>query len=153
MNASLTLLRDRISSRFGRFITQSLAWAARAASTLAGFVSRAATSFVETMDDIERIFMERVYERRMAVRSLFLNNARDVNSGYNKPGKLLLAHLARHCKVFAPTTSNDPIEIAKMNGRQEVLALILADLYDDLPDFARLMAQEERRRSEEIVPA
>lgn len=103
------------------------------------------------MDEAQRKLMERLFERRMAVRGMFLVDPRDVHSGYTKQGRLVLAHLARHCHVMAPVRSTDPIELARVNGMQTAFALILSDLYDDLPDFARLMAQEEARQREEII--
>jgi hypothetical protein len=85
------------------------------------------------------------------VRAMFLLDPKNVDSGYSRQGRLVLAHLARHCHVLAPVRSTDPIELARVNGMQTAFALILSDLYDDLPDFARLMAQEEARQREEIL--
>ncbi len=152
MNASLTLFVDDARSRFGRFITQSLAWAARAYRTSADLLARAASSFVARMDQFQQLAYERVFERRMAVRRVFLSNPRDVNSPYSKDGRILLAHWARLSRALAPHTI-PTAELEKYNGMQTMLAMILADIYEDLPDFARAMADEERRRAEEIVPA
>lgn len=151
MKTSLTLLRDLIASRFGRFITQASAWAARASIAL--MLSRAAISFVEFMATVERVAFDRIFADRMAMRRLFLRNPMDVKSGYTEDGKRVLAKWARACGMFAPVSSNDPIEMARLVGKRDMIALILADLFEDLPDLARFMAEEERRRAEEILAA
>lgn len=103
------------------------------------------------MDAAQRAIHDRIYERRMAVRSFFLVNPRDVNSAYTAPGRKVLAHWARHAHALAPVQTTDPLTMAKAEGKRELFALIIADLFDDLPDFARLMAQEEARQREEII--
>ena len=103
------------------------------------------------MDQAQRLYMERVFARKMAVRRVFLTDPRNVDSDYTKDGRTILAHLARQAQVLAPSRSTDAIELARVNGMQIMFGLILADLYDDLPDFARLMAQEEARLQEEII--
>lgn len=103
------------------------------------------------MDHAQRAIYELIFERRMAVRSMFLLNPRDPKSGYSKQGRLVLAHLARHCHVLAPVKTSDPLELARVNGMQTVLAMLLDDLHADLPNFAQAMAAEEARQREEII--
>ena len=120
---------------------------ARTAGTI-----RALFSFVsKALDETQRVLMERLYTRRMAVRRMFLSDPRNPNSEFSRDGRLLLDYLGRRCHVLAPVQTSDPIELARVNGMQTALGFLLADLFDDLPDFARMMAQEEAKRREEII--
>lgn len=103
------------------------------------------------MDAATRAIHDRIYVRRMAVRSFFLVEPRNPQSAYTKQGRTVLAHWARHAHALAPVQTTDPMLMAKAEGKRELFALILSDLYDDLPDFAKLMAEEEARLREEIM--
>lgn len=105
------------------------------------------------MDDSARIAVELLFADRMAVRRMFLAEPRSNASAFTKDGRRTLARWARHAHALAPVRTNDPVEMARAEGRRELFAMIVADLLEDLPDFARLMAQEEARRQEEIIAA
>lgn len=160
VNASLTSWTQRFKDCAGRLIRQAQAITARAAAATHDFAAvalTAARAFISQakriMDAAERALLDRIYERRMAVRSFFLENPRDPHSPYTAKGRKVLAYWARHAHALAPLQTTDPLTMAKAEGKRELFALIIADLFDDLPDFARLMAQEEARQLEEIVPA
>lgn len=117
---------------------------ARLVCTEALRVFRALHRFGSNMlDRAQQEYFDRVYARRMAVRRMFLRDPRNVNSEFTADGRRVLGHLARHCHALAPVQSSDPIIIAKAEGKREAFALLLADLFDDLPDFARAMAEKE----------
>jgi len=105
------------------------------------------------VSEANRLAVELLFADRMAVRRMFLAEPRSDRSDFTKDGRRTLARWARHAHALAPVQTNDPIMMAKAEGKRELFALIVADLLDDLPDFARLMAQEEARRQEELVPA
>jgi hypothetical protein len=151
VNPALTLWLDDAVSRCCRLISQASAWARAYVSESIDWARATLTRAANAMETIQQKLYERVYERRMAVRRMFLVDPTDIESGYTREGRLVLAHLARHCSVLASVHTSDPIELARVNGMQTAFALILSDLYDDLPDFARLMAQEEARQREEII--
>lgn len=160
VNTSLTLWTQRFKDRAGRFIPQARAVWARAVKTLHDFaavivaaVRARCIRLVEAMDAAQRAIHDRIYERRMAVRSFFLVEPRNQHSDYTAQGRKVLAYWARHAHALAPLQTTDPMQMAKAEGKRELFALIIADLFDDLPDFARLMAQEEARQLEEIVRA
>lgn len=117
---------------------------------------RALLTFVrKTVEDAGRIAVEMLLADRLAVRRMFCVNphARGRDVVFTPDGRRTLARLARYAHALAPVQSSDPLVIAKAEGKRELFAFILADLMDDLPEFARLMAQEEARRQDEIVPA
>lgn len=105
------------------------------------------------MDDAERLAAEMLYADRMAIRRMFLVDPRDPSKGYTKDGMRTLARLAKDAHAHFPIQTLDPILMAKAEGKRELYARILADLLDNMPDMARLMAQEDQRRSEEILTA
>lgn len=153
MNLSLTLPTQRFQDCFGRFIPQAKAVWARGA-LFAQQSLRALLRFAsDIVDDAARIAVELLFADRMAVRRMFLAEPRSDHSDFTKDGRRTLARWARHAHALAPVQTNDPIQMARAEGKRELFAMIVADLLEDLPDFARLMAQEEARRQEEIVPA
>jgi hypothetical protein len=158
VNASLTLWTQRLQDRADWLLLTLRAILMRAARTAFDFavdalrVARVFFSTVlEAMDAAQQAIFDRIYERRMAVRGFFLVNPRDQHSEYTRRGRKVLAYWARHAHALAPIQTTDPMTMAKAEGKRELFALIIADLFDDLPDFARLMAQEEARQLEEIV--
>lgn len=160
MNASLTQIATELRVACSRFMTQALAIWARAGQTrlaLAKRLSSAARAhfsfLARMMDRAQQVVVERVYERRMAVRNMFLTEPRNPNSPITQKGRKVLAHWARLAHAFAPLQTNDPILLARAEGKREMFAYILGDIFDDLPNLARLMAQEEARQAEEIVNA
>lgn len=104
-------------------------------------------------DFLEREVLERVCADRLAIRRLFLKNPRDPNAGYTKDGLTLLTKLARRAGALSAELQNDPIALARAEGKRELLAVIWTEIFEDLPNLARVMAEEERRRAEEIVHA
>lgn len=153
MNLSLTLFADHLRSRFGFWAHQAKAWAARVTLTLASVLTRAAIFLKAHMESAERAFMDAVFTRKMAIRRLFLEDPRNPRSGYTRDGLTLLTYLSRHAAVLSAEPSTDPVALGKAEGKRELLALIWQELFAELPDFARVLAEEERRRAEEIVPA
>lgn len=105
------------------------------------------------MRDIEREIMEMVVRDRLAIRRIFLLDPRNPSGGYTRDGLTLLNKLAKRAGVLSVEMQNDPIALARAEGRREILAVIWAEIFEDLPNLARVMAEEERRRAEEIVPA
>lgn len=153
MNLSLTLSTQPFYDCFGRFIPQAKVIWARGA-LFAQQSLRALLSLArKLLDDAHRIAVETLFADRMAVRRMFLADPRSDHSDFTKDGRRTLSRWARHAHALAPAQTNDPIQMARAEGKRELFAMIIADLLEDLPDFARLMAQEEARRKEEIVPA
>lgn len=153
MNLALTLAQHAFQDRVGRLITQARTIWARAAS-YARLSARALFSFVgKLLDDAQRIAVEMLFADRMAVRRMFLAEPRSDRSEFTADGRRTLARWARHAHALAPVQTNDPITMAKAEGKRELFAMMLADLLEDLPDFARLMAQEDARRQDEILHA
>ena len=138
-----------VQAAWARAVADAKALASRIASAARALFFHA----IEVMDATQRIIIERIYERRMAIRTMFLSDPRDPRSAFTPKGRKVLAYWAKHAHAFAPVQTLDPIQMAKAEGRRELFALILADIFDDLPNFARLMAEEEARLNEEIVAA
>lgn len=156
----LTVSARNLRAAAGRFITQASAALARAAAQSRYALARAThaarallSSLGERMDRAQQYLMERAFERQYWVRSIFLTDPRDINSPLTPKGRKYLAHLAKHAHAFAPIQTTDPLQMAKAEGKRELFALILADIFNDLPNFARMMAAEEARLAEEIVAA
>lgn len=153
VSAPLTLQVKPFIAVCRRLITQASA-ARERATRLAFSVARSLLSRLgEVMDRAQQIIMERLYERRMAVRAMFLSDPRNPNSPFTERGRKVLAYWAKQAHAFAPVQTVDPIQLAKAEGRRELFALILSDIFDDLPNLARMMAAEEARLAEEIVHA
>lgn len=158
VNLSATPWTQRFKDRVGRLIPQARVIWARAFTSrdFAAFRAkvRALFSWMErALEFVEREIMERLYARRMAVRRIFLRDPKNPNGGYTRDGLTLLTHLARHTGVLSAELQNDPIALARAEGKREIMGLLWTEIFEDLPDFARVMANEERKRAEEIVPA
>jgi hypothetical protein len=128
-----------------------LAWAARGSIALAGMLSRAAAFLKDCMDAADRIMFERMFERKMIMRRMFLTDPRDISSRLTPEGRKVLAHWAKQCRAFNHNYA--PELNAEMKGMQKMFDIILDDIFGDLPDFAQQMAEEERRAASEIVHA
>ena len=151
MNPALTSALDAVVAAAGRFIAQASAAWARAGS-LALAQARAHFARLKVfMDTAHRLIMERIFARKMAARRFFLSDPRNPRSAFSKDGRMLLAHWAKQAHVLNPSYS--PNLNAEMKGMQKMLAVILADIFDDLPNFVQAMAEEEARLNEEIVRA
>lgn len=153
MNAALTLWAEHARVACGRFIPQALAIWGRAIAWLIAFARLLLNRAWNLMDRAQQLLVERIFERRMAVRAMFLTDPRDPQSAFTSKGRKVLAYWAKHAHAFAPVQTNDAMAMAKAEGKRELFALILADIFDDLPNLARMMAAEEARQAEEIVNA
>lgn len=143
----------RIGDRLGRLISQASARAARA-TTLARHARAAYALLVKSMDDVQRAIIEKIRARRMAIRRLFLVDPDPrIRPEFNRDGKLVLTYLSRCAGVLSAESSTDPVALAKAEGRREILAVLWKELFDELPELAAFLAEEERLAAQEIVPA